>query len=68
MFRVSNLPELNDMIIALGGTFVPKLKKGMPVVLLLPATVQLGNLVYVAMTFQINYAQAGNMGKGATGK
>ena len=35
---------------------------------LLPATVQVDNLVYVAMTFQINYAQAGNMGKGATGK
>jgi hypothetical protein len=33
-----------------------------------PATVQVGNSVFVAMTFQMQYKQVGTKGTGTTGK
>jgi hypothetical protein len=67
-FKANNRPGLTDMVEALGGWWVRDTRNGPVVVVLVPATVQVGNSVFLAMTFQMEYRQIGTGGKGATGQ
>ena len=67
-FKVNKSAGMNNMVAALGGVFVPTIKKGTPVKILLPATLQVDSVVYVALTFQMTYVQSGKTAKAATGK
>jgi PKD repeat protein len=67
-FKVNDRPQLVAMLQALGGQWVRDAKKSPIYVMYVPATVQVGNSVFAAMTFQMNYKQVGNKGMGTTGK
>ena len=66
--KASLRPELTDLVEALGGTFIPNLKKGPTVLLSVPVTVQIGNTLFLGMTFNMQYHQTGNTGKGILAK
>ena len=56
--------DLTDLTEALGGPreFTPK--DAQPVTLLVPVTLQIGDKVFLAMTFQVKYKQINNGGRG----
>jgi len=56
--------DLTDLTEALGGPreFTPK--DAQPVTMLVPVTLQIGNQVFLAMTFQVKYKQINNGGRG----
>ena len=63
LFKVNNREELTDLAESLGANFVRGTKKGPPVIVLLPATIQIGTQIYLAITFQLEYRQTGTTGK-----
>ena len=67
-FKANNRPALTDMIEALGGTWLRDTKKGPVVMMSVPATLQVGNSVFLAMTFQMEYHQIGTSGIGTLAK
>jgi hypothetical protein len=65
-FKVNNRPALVDTIEALGGTWVRDTKRGPVQMILVPATLQVGNSIFLAYTFQMEYIRIGDVGKGGT--
>jgi len=62
-FKVSR-SALTDLTEALGGPREFQVEKRTPVTLLVPATVQIGTKLFLALTFQVSYQQINNGGKG----
>jgi hypothetical protein len=56
--------DLTDLTEKLGGPQQFGVKKGQQVTLLVPVTLQIGNEVFLALTFQVKYQQVSNGGKG----
>jgi len=56
--------DLADLTEALGGARQFETKKGEQIVIQVPVTLQVGNLLFLALTFELNYQQVGTGGKG----
>jgi len=56
--------DLTDLTEALGGPQLFGVKKGQQVTMLIPVTVQIGNDLFLALTFQVKYQQIATSGKG----
>jgi autotransporter-associated beta strand protein len=67
-FKVNNQPALVDTVEALGGTFLRDSRQGPVLQKLLPGTLQIGNSIFVAMTFKVEYVRVKDMGRGKTVK
>jgi len=65
-FKAQGPPGLTDLVESIGGAWQNSVKKGPLVTLPLQATLQIGNSVFLAMTFELQYHQTGNTGKGST--
>ncbi|HYG78294.1 MAG TPA: autotransporter-associated beta strand repeat-containing protein [Planctomycetota bacterium] len=63
LFKVGKRAALTDLAESLGATFDRNTKKGNPIIIYMPATLQVGNDLYIAMTFELLYRQKGSMGK-----
>jgi hypothetical protein len=63
----NNRPGLTDLFESMGG-WVRGVKKGQVQIWDVPVTLQVGNVVYLALTFRLQYQQVGNAGKGALAK
>ncbi|HYG76907.1 MAG TPA: IPT/TIG domain-containing protein [Planctomycetota bacterium] len=62
-FRVNNRAGLTDLAESIGANWLRGTRTRTPVLVLLPATLQVGTDVFVAMTFQLEYRQIGDSGK-----
>jgi hypothetical protein len=62
-FVSTDRSNLTDLLQSLGATWNIGAKSGPTLPLTIPATLQIGNKVYLAMTFRLTYRQAKNTGK-----
>ena len=62
-FKVGGRAALTEVAESIGATYNPAVKKGDPVIIYMPATLQVGTQYYLAMSFEMVYRQSGTKGK-----
>jgi VCBS repeat-containing protein len=65
-FKANNRPALTAMIEAQGGTWLRDTYRGPVTMVNVPASLQVGNTIFLAITFRMEYRQVGDVGKGGT--